>query len=107
MVLRKGGAEANVFLNRGEAWSSKKRDTTSPGKRGHAHMEKTLETVTLVHRLIIAVGLALLLVGISIQSPNLNYANTDQEINTLTSGIAAASEQVDQGYKAIYEGSEL
>jgi hypothetical protein len=70
-------------------------------------MDKTLDTVTLVHRLIIAVALALFLVGISIGHPDAAYDEATGEIESLQEGIGAASEQVDNAYKAIYDKSEL
>jgi len=70
-------------------------------------MDKTLETIALVHRLILGVALALFLVGVSNQRPNSVYEHAELEIQTLTNGIEAASEQVDTAYKAIYDKSEL
>jgi hypothetical protein len=70
-------------------------------------MDKTLETVTLVHRLILGVALGLFLVGVSIQHPNSVYDQAELEIQTLTDNIEAVSEQVDEGYKSIYEKSEI
>lgn len=70
-------------------------------------MDKTLETVVLVHRLILGVALALFLVGVSTQRPNSVYDQAKLEIETLTNGIEAVSNQVDDAYKAIYDKSEL
>ena len=70
-------------------------------------MDKTLDMVVLVHRLIIGVALALFLVGVTIQPANSVYDDAEDEIQTLTNGITAISDQVDQAYKIIYDKSEL
>jgi hypothetical protein len=70
-------------------------------------MDKTLDMVVLVHRLSIGVALALFLVGVSIQSPNSVNDDAEDEIQTLTNGITAISDQVDEAYKVIYDKSEL
>jgi hypothetical protein len=70
-------------------------------------MDKTLDIVVLVHPLIIGVALALFLVGVSIQPTNGVYDDAEDEIQTLTNGITAISDQVDAAYKVIYDKSEL
>ena len=70
-------------------------------------MDNTLETITLVHRLILAASLALFLVGISTDHPNRIYDDATHEIDSLEEGVEAVSEQVDHAYKAIYDKSEL
>jgi hypothetical protein len=70
-------------------------------------MDNTLETVSLVHRLILGVALALFLVGVSTQHPNRVYDQAQSEIQRLTNGITGVSEEVDKAYKAIYDQSEL
>jgi hypothetical protein len=70
-------------------------------------MDNTLETVSLVHRLILGVALALFLVGVSTEHPNRVYDEAKSEIQTLTKGMTGVSELVDKAYKAIYDQSEL
>lgn len=70
-------------------------------------MDKTLETVVLVHRLIIIVALALFLVGVSVHRPNRVYDEAERELQSLEDGIEAVSEQVNTAYDAIYQKSEL
>src|ERR1700738_4927662 len=67
-------------------------------------MDKTLDMVALVHRLIIGVALALFLVGVTIQPPNSVYDDAEDEIQTLTNGITAISDQVDEAYKGMEGG---
>ena len=52
-------------------------------------------------------ALALFLVGVSIQPTNGVYDDAEDEIQTLTNGITAISDQVDAAYKVIYDKSEL
>jgi hypothetical protein len=70
-------------------------------------MDKTLETVALVHRLIVALALALLVVGISTPHSSPVYDDATHEIESLEQGIEAVSEQVSETYKVIYDKSEL
>jgi hypothetical protein len=70
-------------------------------------VDKTLDTVVLVHRLIIALALALFAVGLSVHRPNSAYDEAEQEIQRLQDGIAAVSNQVKQVYEAIYNKAEL
>jgi hypothetical protein len=70
-------------------------------------MDKTLDTVVLVHRLIIALALALFAVGLSVHRPNSAYDEAERDIQSLQKGIAAVSSQVEEVYKAIYDKSEF
>jgi hypothetical protein len=70
-------------------------------------MDKTLDMVALLHRIIIGVALALFIVGVSIHRPNDVYDAAESELQSLQDGIEAVSEQVNGAYKAIYDKSEL
>ena len=70
-------------------------------------MDKTLETVVLVHRLTIIVALALFIAGVSVHRPDRTYDYAEGELLSLEDAIQAASEQVNTAYKAIYDKSEL
>jgi hypothetical protein len=70
-------------------------------------MDKTLDTVVLVHRLIIVVVLALLTVGLSVHGPNPAYDEAKGEVERLQDGIRTVSDQVEKAYGAIYNKSEL
>lgn len=70
-------------------------------------MDKTLETVVLVHRLILVVAFALFVVGISVHRPSLIYGSAQAELQSLEEGIQGVSGQVNKAYEAIYEKSEL
>ncbi len=70
-------------------------------------MDKTLDMLAWLHRLIFGVALALAVVGLSIHRPSGIYAAAEDEISTLQTGISAVSEQVDDVFKRIYAHSEL
>ena len=70
-------------------------------------MNKTLETVAVVHRLIIIVALSLFVVGISAHRENSLYDDAMIELDGIENGIRAASGQMNDDYKVIYDKSEL
>lgn len=70
-------------------------------------MDKTLDMVALVHRLILAVALGLAIVGLSIHRPSGLYDEAETEINSLQTAIAAVTDQVNSVFRKIYAQSEL
>lgn len=77
------------------------------GQLRKSAMDKTLETVTVVYRLIIVVALTLFVVGVSAYRPSGLYDQAAVELEGLENSILAVSEQVSDAYKAIYDKSEL
>jgi len=70
-------------------------------------MEKTLDTLVLLHRLIMAVTLAIFIVAVSTHPAGLEYEGAKAELQTLEDAIQAAADQEKQAYKDVYEHSDL
>jgi predicted XRE-type DNA-binding protein len=70
-------------------------------------MDKTLDAVTLIHRLIIVVALALFIVGLSLHPADDVYTRALIELQPLEDGIHRISDEVDQSYSDVEDKSEL
>jgi hypothetical protein len=70
-------------------------------------MDKTLETLTLLHRLILGVALALFIVGVSGYRPNELYDSAESELTTLEDAITTVADHVNHSYEVIYGQSNL
>ncbi len=70
-------------------------------------MDKTLDLIAQLHKLILGIALALCVVGLSIHRPTSTYDHAEQEINSLQKGIAAVTDQVNDIFQRIYGKSEL
>lgn len=70
-------------------------------------MDKTLDLIAQLHKLVLGIALALCVVGLSIHRPTSTYDHAENEINSLQDGIAAVTDQVNDIFQRIYSKSEL
>ena len=70
-------------------------------------MDKSLDMVALLQRLILGVAVALAAIGLSIHRPSKLYDEAEEEIGTLGDAISAVTDQVTHVFKLIYGNSEL
>ncbi len=70
-------------------------------------MDKTLEAVTLIHRLTLAVALGLFVAAVSVHRPSDVYGEAERELQSLEDAIQELADQTDDAYAAIYDESDL
>ncbi len=70
-------------------------------------MDKTLDMIAQLHKLILGIALALCVVGLSIHRPTSTYDDAENEINSLQDAIGAVTDQVNDIFQRIYGKSEL
>lgn len=70
-------------------------------------MDKTLDALQMAHRLLMAVTLAMVVLGFSIQRPSENYATAKEELQYLGRALESLATHREAVYDAAYDRSEL
>jgi hypothetical protein len=70
-------------------------------------MDKTLDSIQSIHRLLMILTVALAVVGLSAEKPTNLYQSAQKELSTLQDAIRSADDSRDQTKSAIFEHSSL